>query len=99
MRLIEAALLLVLLAVLVWAAVRILRPGRSVPSHELWQVATHGRPDGGISVVLERWGEPSQVVRTLDPTDQYADFTAALEEAKAEAEVMAEALNRRRLGA
>ena len=98
MLLIEAAVVLILFALVVWATVRAVlsaaseRRARSAG----WRAATHARPEGGFEVVLECAGEPRQVVGELPPGLPYDEFSAQLAELQSAAEVQAAALNARR---
>jgi hypothetical protein len=58
-----------------------------------WEAAIHPKSTGGYQVVVEREGEPRQLIRELAPGLEGAELSAALADARADAEEHAAALN------
>jgi hypothetical protein len=58
-----------------------------------WTTAVHARATGGYQVVVERQGEPRQVVREIPPGLEGAELSTAMADAQADADEHAAALN------
>jgi hypothetical protein len=91
----EVVVLLFLFALIAWGTLRLVhwseRPRR--PRDARWKPAVHSLASGGDQVVVESEGEPRQVVREIPPGLDGPEFSAALAEARADAEEHAAALN------
>jgi hypothetical protein len=91
----EIVVFLFLFALIAWGTLRLVhwseRPRRL--REDSWKAAVHSLPSGGYQVVVEREGEPRQVVREIPPGLDGPEFSEALAEARSDAEEHAAALN------
>ena len=96
MQVVEAILLLALFAALVWGIAALLRSaGRERRlRHARWRVRVETHEDSA-DVLLVCEGQEAMRVERIDSSRlDYADFAAAVETAKEEAQIRADALNR-----
>jgi hypothetical protein len=63
------------------------------PLSTTWTTAVHARSTGGWQVVVEREGEPRQVVREIPAGLEGAELSTAMADARADADEHAAALN------
>jgi hypothetical protein len=91
----EIVVFIFLLAAIGWGTIRLMvmteRNKRLRTAR--WRAAVHALPGGGYQVVVEREGEPRQLVRELPAGMPAEEFSTELAEARAEAEEHAAALN------
>ena len=80
-----AALVYVLLTA--WLAARARRDGP-------WRVDTIARPDGGLTVILTRDGQPAHTVRELPSDLDSVELAGELRLAREDAQLQADELNR-----
>jgi hypothetical protein len=94
-RVAEALVFILLLALIAWATIRAVSGAertRRLRSAR-WSPAVHSLPSGGYQVVVECEGEVRQVVRELPAGMPAEEFSSELAEARAQAEEHAAALN------
>lgn len=94
MILIEALIVLALIALVAWVVLG-MQSGRGKEAAR-WRVATKTASDGTLRVVLEGPGEGERLVRELPPALEGAELTSELRLAREEAALQADELNRER---